>query len=97
MHEMIKAKAIELLENNTVNRVLGWKAGEFFYDLTPAIFETEEEIQKDFCYSGFSGANLSKYMIAASRKGKKIAVFLKPCDSYSFQQLLVHRLQLLFS
>ena len=46
MQELIKAKAIELLESNAVNRVLGWKAGEFFYDLTPAIFESREEIEK---------------------------------------------------
>lgn len=88
MREMIKAKAIELLENNTVNRVLGWKAGEFFYDLTPAIFDSREEIEADFEYSVFAAANLSKYLIAESRKEGKIAVFLKPCDSYSFQQLL---------
>lgn len=88
MHEMIKAKAIELLENNTVNRVLGWKAGEFFYDLTPAIFENREEIENSFAYNVFAAANLSKYLIAESRKEGKIAVFLKPCDSYSFQQLL---------
>ena len=88
MHEMIKAKAIELLENNTVNRVLGWKAGEFFYDLTPAIFESREEIENNFAYNVFAAANLSKYLIKESRKEGKIAVFLKPCDSYSFQQLL---------
>ena len=88
MHEMIKAKAIELLENNTVNRVLGWKAGEFFYDLTPAIFENRDELESDFEYNVFAAANLSKYLIAESRKEGKIAVFLKPCDSYSFQQLL---------
>ena len=88
MHEMIKAKAIELLKNNTVNRVLAWKAGEFFYDLTPAIFESDEEIEKDFAYNVFAAANLSKYLITESRKEGKIAVFLKPWDSYSFQQLL---------
>ena len=88
MREMIKAKAIALLENNTVNRVLGWKAGEFFYDLTPAIFESREEIKNTFEYNIFASANLSKYLIAESRKEGKIAVFLKPCDSYSFQQLL---------
>ena len=88
MREMIKAKAIELLENNVVDRVLGWKAGEFFYDLTPATFESREEIENSFAYNVFAAANLSKYLIAESRKEGKIAVFLKPCDSYSFQQLL---------
>ena len=88
MQERLKQKAIELLQNGTVQRVLGWKTGEFFYDLTPAVFESEAEVEKDFVYNVFSGANLSKYLIAQSRKGGKVAVFLKPCDSYSCVQLL---------
>ena len=88
MQERLKQKALELLKNGTVDRVLGWKAGEFFYDLTPAVFGSAEEVEKDFVFSVFSGANLSKYLIAESRKGGKVAVFLKPCDSYSFTQLL---------
>lgn len=88
MQERLKQKAAELLANGTVDRILGWKAGEFFYDLTPAVFSTAEDLEKDFVYNAFSGANLSKYCISESRKGGKVAVFLKPCDSYSFQQLL---------
>lgn len=88
MQERLKQKAIELLENGTVNRVMGWKTGEFFYDLTPAVFNGREEIESDFVFNVFSGANLSKYLIKESRKEGKVAVFLKPCDSYSFVQLL---------
>lgn len=88
MREMIRAKAIQLLQDGTVNRCLGWKAGEFFYDLTPGVFHTVQEVEESFEYGVFSAANLSKYLIAESRKEGKIAVFLKPCDSYSFQQLL---------
>jgi len=88
MQEIMKQKAIELLENGSVNRVLGWRAGAFVYDLTPAVFTSKEDIEKDFVYSVFSAANLSKYLIAESRKVGKIAAFLKPCDSYSFNQLL---------
>ena len=88
MQEMIKAKAIELLQSGTVDRVLGWKAGEFFYDLTPAVFTSVEQIEADFVYSVFSGANLSKYLVKESRKGGKVAAFLKPCDTYSFNQLI---------
>ncbi len=85
---MIRAKAIELLENGTVDRVLAWKAGEFFYDLTPAVFSTREEIEHDLIFSVFSGANLSKYLIRESRREGRVAAFLKPCDTYSFNQLL---------
>lgn len=86
--QAVKNKALALLENGTVTRVLGWKTGDFFYDLTPAVFESKEEVEKDFVFSPFCGANLSKYLIKESRKEGKIAVFLKPCDSYSFVQLL---------
>ena len=87
MQKRLTQKAIELLENGTADRILGWKAGEFVYDLTPAVFTSREQIEKDFVFSAFAGANLSKYLIAESRKGGKVAAFIKPCDSYSFQQL----------
>ena len=88
MQQGVKEKARALLENGTVSRVLGWKKGEFCYDLTPAVFASPEEVDRNFVYSDFSGANLSKYLIAESNKEGKIAAFLKPCDSYSFVQLL---------
>ena len=81
MQEVIKAKAIELLQSGQVSRVLGWTAGEFFYDVTPAVFTTPEEVEKAFIFTPFCGANVSKYLIAESRKPGKIAVFLKPCDT----------------
>ena len=39
-------------------------------------------------YNGFCGANLSKYMIEGSKLEGKTLVFLKPCDTYSFNQLI---------
>ena len=84
----VKEKAIQLLKDQTVDRVIGWRAGEFFYDLTPSTFTSAEDVEQNLVWSVFSGANLSKYLIAESRKGGKAAVFLKPCDSYSFVQLL---------
>ncbi len=88
MQERIKSRAIALLESGACDRVLGWKAGEFFYDVTPAVFTTPEQVEKEFVWGPFCGANLSKYLIQESRKGGKVAAFLKPCDSYSFVQLL---------
>ncbi len=88
MREEVKQRAIDLLESKTVDRVVGWKTGEFFYDLTPAVFTTPEQVEKEFVYSVFSQANLSKYLIAESKKGGRVAAFLKPCDSYSFQELV---------
>lgn len=85
--DRMKKRAEELLTSGEVNRVLGWKNGEFFYDPTPAVFGSKEELS-DFVYNGFCGANLSKYLIKETKKDGKIAVFLKPCDTYSFNQLL---------
>ena len=86
------AKAKELLENGTVDRVFGWKKGNFDYDLTPAVFYNASELE-EFVFSDFSGANFSKYLIKETKKGDgKVLVFLKPCDTYSFNQLLTeHR------
>ena len=86
MQELIN-RAKELLADGTVARVLGWKAGDLPYNPEPAYFETEESL-KDFVYNGFCGANLSKYMIEASKLEGKTMVCLKPCDTYSFNQLI---------
>ena len=93
MQAVMEKRALELLANGTVNRVLGWTAGEFVYDVTPAVFETAEEVQNGFLYNDFCAANLSKYLVKESRKEGKILVFLKPCDTYSFNQLVAeHRI-----
>lgn len=86
-------KAVSLLENGTVCCVLGWKKGEFDYDITPAVFTSKEDIEANFVFDDFCGANFSKYLVQKTRKAEgKILVFLKPCDTYSFNQLVTeHR------
>ena len=94
MQQVIREKAKELLSSGKVNRVLGWREGEFFYDQTPEVFTTVEDVEKNFVYNGFSAANLSKYLVKESAKEGVVAVFLKPCDTYSFSQLLKeHRIK----
>ena len=86
-------RAKELLQNGDVARVIGWQKGEFYFDPQPASFETVEELDS-FVYNDFCGANLSKYLIKMSKKEGKTAIFLKPCDSYSFNQLIKeHRIK----
>lgn len=88
MQKVIRKKAIELLSSKAASRVLAWREGEFFYDQTPHLFQDEKDVENALVYNGFSAANLSKYLVKESRKDGKVAVFLKPCDSYSFSQLL---------
>lgn len=91
--EILVSKASELLGNGTVDRVLGWRTGEFDYDVTPAVFGSADELESGFVWNSFCGANFSKYLIRETGKSEsKVLVFLKPCDTYSFNQLLTeHR------
>ncbi len=91
--DMLVKIASERLSSGEVNRVIGWKKGDFDYDVTPAVFTSAEELENEFVYGEFCGANFSKYLVSQTRKDEgKILVFLKPCDTYSFNQLLTeHR------
>ena len=91
--DVLIEKATKLLTDGTVSRVLGWKKGDLSYDITPAVFTSPEQLQKEFIFNDFCGANFSKYLLKETRKDEgKILVFLKPCDTYSFNQLLTeHR------
>ena len=86
-------KAVSLLADGTVSCVLGWKKGEFDYDVTPVLFKDAEDLKANFVWNDFCGANFSKYLVTKAEKAAgKILVFLKPCDTYSFNQLLTeHR------
>lgn len=86
MQELVD-RARALLADGSVKRVLGWRRGDMPYDPEPAFFEDAEALS-EFVYDGFCGANLSKYMLEASKLEGKTLVFLKPCDTYSFNQLL---------
>lgn len=41
-------KALSLLKDGVIDRVLGWKRGEFVYDVTPGVFHSPEELESEF-------------------------------------------------
>ena len=86
-------KAVSLLADGKVTAVLGWSKGEFGYDVTPKMFRAEEDLKQNFVWNDFCGVNFSKYLVSKTDRAEgKILVFLKPCDTYSFNQLLTeHR------
>lgn len=88
MQEGMIKRALELLADGTVKRVLGWEKGEFVYDITPKAFEDAEDLKANFVYNDFCGNNLSKFLLRYKYEEGKTLVFLKPCDTYSFNQLL---------
>ena len=87
LQQALVARATQLLDEGTVARVVGWTKGEFAYDPSPATFETSAALA-DFVYDEFCGANLSKYLVNLGKKPGKTAVFLKPCDTYSLNELI---------
>lgn len=86
MQELI-TRIKELLADKTVERAIGWRAGDLGYNPEPAYFNSVEDMD-NFVYDGFCGANLSKMMIEAAKLEGKTLVCLKPCDTYSFNQLI---------
>lgn len=109
-----RAKA--LLAEGKVQRVVGWRRGLFDHDVTPGTFSNADDLEKNFVYNEWCGANLSKYLVRMTREievqksttrvnntmakqrnpesvdkpipQEVLLVFLKPCDTYSFTQLL---------
>ena len=86
MQGMIKEKVAALLREGVADRVMAWENGEFFYDPTPACFSAEKA--DELIYNSFCAANLSKYLIAETKKDGKVLALIKPCDSYSLNQLI---------
>ena len=86
INELIKEKAIELLSNGTVDYVLCYKNELFNYSPSPYLFGKDDNLE-DIVYNGFCGPNLSKTLYLTARD-KKVCVFLKPCDTLSFRQLI---------
>ncbi|MBE6718368.1 MAG: 4Fe-4S ferredoxin [Ruminococcaceae bacterium] len=90
--DLLIEKASAFLEKENNSCVIGWRKGEFDYDITPYVFDNKEDLEKYFVWNDFCGANVSKYLINKTQKYDKTLVFLKPCDTYSFNQLLTeHR------
>ena len=46
MQEVIREKAASLLRDGTVTRILAWKRGELGYDVTPAVFTSEDQLSE---------------------------------------------------
>ena len=61
--EALIQEAAARLRSGTVDRVLGWQRGIFAYDVTPAVFHSEEELKEKFVWNDFCGANFSKYLV----------------------------------
>lgn len=55
------------LADGTVKSVIGWRRGLFDDDITPSVFTTAEDLEKNFVFNKFCKANLSKYLVKHTR------------------------------
>ena len=88
--KQVREIARQALASGTVQKILGWETGEFWYDASP-VFITREQDADRLIWDAFCVANLSKYLIKELKTTAKIGVFLKGCDSLAFNQLLKDR------
>ena len=68
MQDKLIKRAKELLAEGKVQKVLGWKKGLFDEDITPAVFTSADELDRDFVFNKFCKANLSKYLVKITRQ-----------------------------
>ena len=67
MQDKLIKRAKELLSEGKVQKVIGWKKGLFEDDITPAVFTSAEELDKDFVFNKHCKANLSKYLVQITK------------------------------
>ena len=68
MQDKLIKRAKELLAEGKVQKVVGWKKGLFEDDISPAVFTSAEELDKDFVFNKYCKANLSKYLVKITRE-----------------------------
>lgn len=85
--EKIREKAKRALENNEVDKILAWKKGDLWSDSYPTFISKSEDADS-IVWDPFCVNNLSKYLIKELKQTNKIGIFVKGCDSTSFNQLL---------
>jgi Na+-translocating ferredoxin:NAD+ oxidoreductase RnfC subunit len=85
--EKMRDIAKSALENGDVDKILAWKKGDLWSDSYPA-FITKGEDAAFLVWDSFCVNNLSKFLIKELQNINKVGIFVKGCDSTSFNQLL---------
>ena len=85
------SRAKALLADKTVQLVLGWRRGLFDYDVTPSLFTSADDVEKNFVYNEYSAANLSKYLVKKTRKIETAKNTVRANNAFAKQK--THRLR----
>ncbi|HBT47496.1 MAG TPA: 4Fe-4S ferredoxin [Peptococcaceae bacterium] len=87
IQERMRARARELLAQGTVQMVIGWEKGTFWY-LSPPVFITDAGECDRLVWDEFCANNLAKYLLDYKHTEDKIALFVKGCDARGVVRLL---------
>ncbi|MBE3580447.1 MAG: 4Fe-4S dicluster domain-containing protein [Thermoanaerobacteraceae bacterium] len=87
IQEQMRARARELLTQGTVQMVIGWEKGTFWY-LSPPVFVTDPAECDRLVWDEFCTNNLAKYLLDYKHTEDKIALFVKGCDARGVVRLL---------
>jgi len=79
--------AKRLLSSHTVGTIIGWEKGSRWYLTPPAFITDENEIDRLY-YDQFAVNNLAIYLLDSRHSDKKVAVFVKGCDSRGIIRLI---------
>lgn len=83
----IRTIAKRALVNKEVDKILGWEKGDLWSE-SHLSFITKPEDVDTLIWDFFCINNLSKYLVKELQKHDRIGIFIKGCDSTSFNQLL---------
>lgn len=86
----MRERAKELLASGTVQQIIGWEKGTFWYQSPPVFIrqpeDTERLVWDDFCL-----ANLAVYLLDDRYGQERIGLFVKGCDARAVVRLIQDR------
>ncbi len=86
IRDLLRARAQNLLESNTVATVIGWEAGRFENQTTPCIIRDSSQADRlvfnDYCVN-----TLAKYALDYKDRGK-VAVVTRGCESRAVNRMI---------
>lgn len=84
--EKMREKAKELLQSGSVNYVLGWEKGTFWFQSPPVFVKKVEDVEK-LVWDEFCVNSLANYTIRLDNN-VKVGIFVKGCDSKGIVRLI---------
>lgn len=83
----LREVARKLLEEGTVQAVLGYRQGSLPFRVRPSLFRSPEDV-RELIFTPFCGVNLAKYLFHLPQKGGRVAIVAKGCDGRSLVVLM---------